>query len=146
MVSVPASSRPITASRKKALSQSASMVIIPASLADIVEAVGGVTGIALVDARLRSGCALRDHAEMLHEVTGRRLMALGALRRIDRWMAVIGDLPAVGLVAARAVGAEQALVRIAERMAARAIARGLGGQASSVCRQDRKSTRLNSSH
>src|SRR3546814_1255886 len=74
MVSVPASSRPITASRKKALSQSASMVIIPASLADIVEAVGGVTGIALVDARLRSGCALRDHAEMLHEVTGRRLM------------------------------------------------------------------------
>src|SRR3546814_9909634 len=84
MGSVPARSRPITASRKKALSQSASMVIIPASLADFVEAVGGVTGIALVDARLRSGWALRDHAEMLHEVTGRRLMALGALRRIDR--------------------------------------------------------------
>jgi hypothetical protein len=41
-------------------------------------------------------------------------------------MAVIGDLPAVGLVTARAVGAEQALVRIAERMAARAIERGLG--------------------
>src|SRR3546814_15474486 len=67
-----------------------------------------------------------------------RSMALGALRRIDRWMAVIGDLPAVGLVAARAVGAEQALVRIAERMAARAIERGLGGQASSVCRHARQ--------
>src|SRR3546814_3285717 len=53
-------------------------------------------------------------------------------------MAVIGDLPAVGLVAARAVGAEQALVRIAERMAARAIERGLGGQASSVCRHARQ--------
>src|SRR3546814_1657487 len=53
-------------------------------------------------------------------------------------MAVIGDLPAVGLVAARAVGAEQALVRIAERMAARASERGLGGQASSVCRHARQ--------
>src|SRR3546814_4987542 len=85
-----------------------------------------MTGEALIDTSLRAGGALRHHAEMLHEMAGRRLVALGALGRVDRGMAVVGDPPARGRVAAGAVLAEQAQVRVADRMATRAVERRLG--------------------
>src|SRR3990167_3959456 len=101
MVAVPLSSRITTARRNRLSSQCPlppSMVIIPASPANIVETVSRVTGIALFYGRSLACGALRNHAEMLHIVARRRPVAFGAVPGIGRGMPVALHAPAVGRV------------------------------------------------
>ena len=103
------------------------MVIIPSTLPNIVETVGRVAGEALVHSSFLTRDALRNHAEMLHEMTGMRFVTFDALGGIDRWMPILLHAPAIHGVTARTVLAEHPQVRIPYRMAVRAFKTGRSG-------------------
>src|SRR3989344_5416077 len=126
MTKVPARSRTTTARWKNWLSQGALMVIIPPPAPDVVEAVGGMAGIALIDPGLLACGPPRNHAEVFHIVAGGRFVTLDALRRIGRRVAIAGNRPRIGAVAGGAIGAEQPEMLVPDRMAARTIERRTG--------------------
>lgn len=102
------------------------MVIIPPPAPDVVEAVGRMTGVALIDPGLLPGGSLRHHAEVLHEVAGRGFVTFHALGRIGRRVPVAFNFPGAGTVTAGTIGTELTQMLVSDRMAARTIERGFG--------------------
>src|SRR4051812_4529807 len=81
-----------------------SVVLVPAHAPDVVPAIGRVAEVALLDLGvLLPGDNLRHHAEVLHVVARRSLVALRAVGRARRGVAVAGDGPRGHAVAGRAV-------------------------------------------
>lgn len=76
---------------------------------------------------LLTGDLLGDHAEVLHVVAGRRLMALRAVPGAGRGMAKLGEAPGAGAVTGGAVSAEHFPVPVLGGVTAEAVERGFGG-------------------
>ena len=98
------------------------VVLVPARPLDVVPAGGLMTQEALVDPRLPGARdRARDHLEVHHPVTRRRLMTLHALHR-TRWrVSKRGNAPRRRAVTRRAIAAEITLMPIL-----RAVARDTG--------------------
>lgn len=106
------------------------MLVVPHSL-DVIPGRGLVASIALVHlsraATLRHlsiflpGNPFRDHVEVHHIVTWRRLVTLGAIKRARRGMAKSGDGPLCRPVALRTVGSKKTAVAIFGAVAARTV-------------------------
>jgi hypothetical protein len=89
------------------------MVFVPAHALDVVPGGGLVARKALLHARLRlARHPGRDHLEMLHVVTRRPTVALGAIRRTRGRMPKCGNRPGPSRVAPGAVASEQRLVPV----------------------------------
>lgn len=95
-----------------------SMVFVPPDPHDVVPRRGLMAGEALCHRGVRpSRDALRDHREMLHQMTGRRLMALDTVPATCRRMDEPRDLPRARDVTRLAVVAEVRTMRIDARVA-----------------------------
>ncbi len=98
------------------------MVLVEADAFDVVPRGGLVAQEALLHTRVRlSGYGHRNHSEVFHVMTRRRLMALSAVARNCGWMAKFRDGPLRCGVALRAVRTEQAKVLVPRAVAIRTI-------------------------
>ncbi len=95
-----------------------SMVFVPPDPHDVVPRRGLMAGEALCHRGVRpSRDALRDHREMLHQMTGRRLMALDTALATCRRMDEPRDLPRARHVTGLTVVAEGRAMRVDARVA-----------------------------
>ena len=98
------------------------VVLVPTDATDVVPGVGLVAEIALLDAGVvLAGHHHRDHVEMAHIVTGRRLMALRTFDGTGRRVLEARDLPGRRQMAGHAFAAEEIAMRTAIAVAGKAV-------------------------
>ena len=101
-----------------------SVMLVPSDATDVVPGGRLVAPLALLDTGVRlPGDRLRHHLEVHHGMAGRRQVALRAIGRTRRRVAVSRDAPRRGRVALRTVGAH-----LAQMTVLGGVARGAGEQ------------------
>ena len=84
------------------------MVLVPTGVFDVVPRSCLMTFETLINAGVGFPCNRGgDHFEVHHVMTGRSLMALGAVTGVTGRMSEIGNRPAIGCMAGRTIGAKQ---------------------------------------